>query len=253
MKEKILYKALNKLGCTDQESQTYVELLKRENKSIAPLEEILGISRPNIYKLVNSLAEKSLIIVVEKGGNKKSYLPVPPNMILDLLEQKLEVTQEIAGEVSNALPDLMSLYRQGELPTSIKVYEGKRQFEKIFNQILKEAGVETQFFGSAQDFITFISWKREHQFIQERLDKEIKVRSLLLPSADASTLKLKDRHELRETRVLKDSNEFVTSFQLFGNKMVIWQPRTPLALIINDQHIIKMMRAMFEMLWVQAK
>jgi hypothetical protein len=41
----------------------------------------------------------------------------------------------------------------------------------------------------------------------------------------------------------------VTSFQLFANKVIIWQPKAPVAILIEDQYVIAMLKSIFDKLW----
>jgi sugar-specific transcriptional regulator TrmB len=248
-----LYIALQKLGFTDQESQLYLHTLSLGSFNAAELAEKLGISRPNIYKLVTNLETKGLIHIRSNGPRNKTYNVEPPSVVLEKLRQINTDSQRLERDVSMTMPDLLALYRQGDLPTSIKVFEGEAQFNKTFDLVLDEARDSMEFFGSAEDFIGFVSWRREHQFIKERIDNNIKVKALLLPGPDATALKLRDKDQLRETRLLKNIDDFPTSFQLFGNKVVIWQPKTPLGLLIADEYIVAMLRSMFNFMWEQSK
>jgi hypothetical protein len=40
-----------------------------------------------------------------------------------------------------------------------------------------------------------------------------------------------------------------TAFQLFGKKMILWQPEAPLAILIEDEYLISMFRTIFYSLW----
>ena len=57
---------------------------------------------------------------------------------------------------------------------------------------------------------------------------------------------------MRETRVLKTAQPFVTLFQLYANKALIWQPKAPLAILIEDEYIVQMLRSVFDVLWKQS-
>ena len=55
---------------------------------------------------------------------------------------------------------------------------------------------------------------------------------------------------LRETRLLPtDTAPFQTSFHLYADKVIFWQPESMLAICIEDDLISVMMRSMFELLW----
>jgi hypothetical protein len=73
---------------------------------------------------------------------------------------------------------------------------------------------------------------------------------LLLPGEDAETLKETDAEEMRTTKLLTAA-PFVTSFMLYANKVIIWQPKAPLIVLIEDEHIVQMLSSLFDVLWKQ--
>ena len=73
-----------------------------------------------------------------------------------------------------------------------------------------------------------------------------------MPSKDAETLKASDAKEMRETRILKGLAPFAPIFQLYANKVIIWQPKAPLAMLIEDEYITQMLRSIFNALWEKA-
>ena len=150
-------------------------------------------------------------------------------------------------------PRTCLLYHQGESSTKIKVVQGRDEYLKIFNASVEESREEIKFFGSADDFIQFVSWKTENEWIKKRLKNNIFMKTLLLPGEDAKTLREADEWELRETRILTDTKHFSASFMLFSNKLIFWQPKVPLALQIDDEYITETMQIVFEKMWTAAK
>jgi sugar-specific transcriptional regulator TrmB len=144
------------------------------------------------------------------------------------------------------------MYHQKESDTKIKVIQGKEQYLKIYNEIIEQAEKEIQYFGSAEDFVNFISPAAEASWIKRRVKKGINIKALLLPSETAATFSLTDMAELRETKTLKGVWPFTSSFELFSNKVIIWQPKAPLAILIEDKFIVEMLRSIFEKFWEMA-
>jgi len=247
-----LYTSLRELGTTESAANLYVTSLTLGPSPIAALAEHLAIPRPNVYKLITALESHGLAKFSERKRYTRTFVVEPPTTLLEKLRQRREAMADLDHTMVAHMPDLLALYHQGETPTKIRLIEGREQFLKVFYQILDETKDTSQFFGSAADFIGFISWDEENKWIKTRLRKNITIQALLLPSTDADALKLKDAEELRETRVLRAPLPFVTSFQLFANKVLIWQPKAPLAVLVEDEYIVQMLRSIFTMLWSQS-
>ena len=84
---------------------------------------------------------------------------------------------------------------------------------------------------------------------EKRKKRGIWIKALILPDETTKKVKELDKEYLRETRILKDMTPFVTSFQLFANKVIIWQPKAPVAILIEDQYVIAMLKSIFDKLW----
>lgn len=250
----VLYSSLLELGLKEQAVELYTMSLALGPTTIGNLAQKLGINRPNAYKIIAELEHVGLAKFSERKKYHRTFMVESPTVVRDLLKKKKENLTTNEVKLFNALPDLLALYRQGELPTSIKIIEGRDQFLKVFFGVLDEAKDEIQYFGSAQDLISgFIGWAEEERWIAERLRKHIFIKVLIFGGSDADKLTGADPEQRRETRLIKNMPPFPTSFHVFANKVIIWQPQVPLAVLIEDEYIVAMFRGIFQALWEQSK
>lgn len=231
------------------ETDLYLLSLSIGPTSIANLADHLHISRPNVYKLISGLEEHRLAKFSERKKFARTFMVESPTIVTGLLRRRRETIDGLDRTVVHAMPDLLALYRQGELPTSIKIFQGSEQFRKAYFQTLEEEAKEICFYGSAHDFLQFLPWSDEQEWIKLRVQKKIFARSLFLPSDETTAFQKEDKRYIRETRVLKEIAPFITAFQLYANKVIIWQPKVPLAVLIEDEYIAAMLKAMFETHW----
>ncbi len=138
---------------------------------------------------------------------------------------------------------------QGETPAKIKIYEGREQCIDVFFETLDEAGKTMEFFGSADEFINLITWQTEESWIKKRVEKGIHINVLLMPGPDAALLESTDEGEMCTTKIFKGTLPFITGFMLYANKVIIWQPRAPLIVKIEDEYIVQMLRSIFNEMW----
>jgi sugar-specific transcriptional regulator TrmB len=247
-----LYSSLKELGLTDLEADLYVTSLAVGPSPLATLAKQMGMSRPNIYKVIAGLEQRGLVAISKRKKYARTFVVEPPTMVLEKLREKRGAIADLDQTVASALPDLMALYHQGETPTKIKVLEGAEQWLKIFFQILDEAKDSIDFFGSADEFIGLITWEKEREWIKKRMEKGIRLNALLLPGKDAEALKAAESKEMRTTRFFRGTVPFVTGFMLYANKVVIWQPRAPLVVSIEDEFIVAMLKSMFMHSWAMS-
>jgi len=250
---KTLYTSLEALGLSKIEIDFYITSLNLGPTTIDQLAKRTNLARPNAYKIISKLEEKKLAAFSTRKKYARNFIVEPPTKALELLRQKGENINSQDKNLVSILPDLMALYHQGETSTKIKVLQGEEIYLKIFDQILEEARDGGEFFGSTHDFIDFISWEHELNWQKRRIKRNYFIKVLALPSESTNELVAKDAESLRETKILQNAAPFKTSFQLFANKVIIWQPRAPLALLIEDEYIVEMLRSIFYLLWNQAK
>lgn len=250
--KKSLYSSLKELGLSELEIDLYVISLTLGPSTILEIAKHLEMPRPNVYKVIAGLEKHGLAKFSDRKKYTRTFIVEPPTVVLEKVRQKRETVSELDHALVGAMPDLLALYHQGETPTKIKVLEGKEQWMKIFFQILDETKEPISYFGSADAFIGMISWETENKWIKERTRKGIHINTLLTPGKDAQTLKAADEKEMRTTRFFEGTMPFVTGFMLYANKVIIWQPKAPLAVLIEDEYIVQMLRSIFDSLWNQS-
>ncbi len=244
-----IYSSLKELGLTESEANLYTISLSLGPVSIATLAEHLAVPRPNVYKLIAALEERGLAKFSERKKYARTFIVEPPTTVLEQLRKKREKVADLDHALVGAMPELLAHYHQGETPTKIKIFDGKEQWLDIFFQVLDETQGDIQFFGSADAFIELITWEKELLWIKKRVEKGIHINVLLTPSKDAEILESKDDKEMRTTKIFHGTILFVTGFMVYANKVIIWQPKAPLVLLIEDEYIVEMLRSIFESLW----
>ena len=247
--KKNIYTSLKELGLSDPEADLYVISLALGPSPIATIAEHLNMPRPNVYKVIAGLERQGLAKFTTRKKYARTFIVEPPTVVLEKLRQKRESVSNLDHNLVAAMPDLLALYHQGETPTKIKVLQGEEQWLKIFFQILDETKDDISFFGSADAFIEMITWETEREWIKKRVQKGIHINVLLTPGKDAEILKETDEKEMRTTRLFNGTIPIVTGFMLYANKVIIWQPKAPLAVVIEDEYIVQMLRSIFDALW----
>lgn len=245
--DQVLRQALKYLGIGTVAVEIYLLVYANNKQSVTKLAQLLNLSRPTLYKILGELEVHKLVRKVQKGA--VVFEVTSPSEILRQWQVKQEEESLAQQNYLQHLPVLLENYVQGTGPSAVKIVKDSEAFVKLFFQILEEEKSVTEFFGSAEDFIQFISWDVDKKWIKKRVKNQILLRTLLIPSQDSRQLKRLDKQQYRETRSLLGMRPFETSFQLFANKVIFWQPRAPLAVLVEDQFIVQMMRSIFYYCW----
>jgi sugar-specific transcriptional regulator TrmB len=249
-----LYSALKELGLSQGEIDIYMLTLSLGSTTISNIAKHVTINRTNIYKLVSSL-EKLGLGIFNKGT--KRFTAASPSRVVELLKEKTQHTEIVESGLMSEMPNLLSMFKQSDLGLNIKIIEGQKQFLQTYIQVFEEAQDEIYFFGALKEFIESISTEFGFKRIQRRTEKKVKIKALI-PEDDVTFMKSinmepNSEKELRETRTLPKHTQFSTSYYVFANKVIIWQTKTPMGLLIEDAYIVQMFKSTFEMLWAVAK
>lgn len=247
-----MYAALQELGLTENEQRLYTTSLLQGPASITKLAEALGLPRPNLYKIINGLVQKGLVDQRSRLNYAKNFSVEPPHTVSELLKTKRKEQSSIDHAFIEKLPTYMNEFRQGEGPMKIKALVGQKDFEKVYTQMYEEAEHEIRFCGSLREFGAAFGRALIAQNVQKRLKKQVRGKALILSSDRGYFSDEEHRTHQRDVRYLDNFSEFKTSFHVFSNKVVFWQPKVPMAVLVEDENIVAMMSSLYEGLWERA-
>jgi sugar-specific transcriptional regulator TrmB len=245
-----LYTSLKELGLTEAEINLYTISLQLGPSPIKKIAEHLGVPRPNIYTFIQGLEKHGLAKFSDRGKYLRRFVVEPPTIILQKMREKREKLSRLDNDFVAGLPEMLARYHQGENSTQVKILQGREQYIAFFDQSLREESKEIQYFGSAKDFVDFITPAYDAVWTNRRVKKGVFLKALISPSEEIEKEYIpRDTAELREIRILKNTEQSPASFQIFANKVAIFQPKAPLVVLIEDQFIVAMMKNIFSELW----
>ena len=248
-----LYSILTEIGLTELEIKLYTLSLSFGPSLVSKLSTHLRIPRPNVYKVIEGLEKHGLAQFSERKGYNRRFIVESPSKIIELLRSKQKQLEEYDRQIMPLMPDLLASYKQGEMAPKVRIIADRGQLAIAFTQIFEEAKGEILFMGSTKDLDDLVTFASLKKHIKRRVSRGVKAKVLVFHDEDAETLQERDRQELRETRFIKNLKSFSPSFYLFANKVIIWQPKAPLAILIEDEYITEMQRNIFERLWEDSK
>lgn len=248
MDTNILHKALLELGLSDLESKTYQTLLISPNQTVTSLAKKLDLHRNKVYESLENLAKLKL---VNYQKNYQRHIEIAdPSKIFDLLNYKESEVTNTKNNFLEILPEVLaSFYAEGQTKR-IQTFHGKTEFSSLFYRMYQETEEEILFFGNSTIFVDLISDYFMEKAVQVRLDKKKETR-LIVENNSSYLEREKYRNEsiFRKIRYLPPDFEVFASFQIFGDKIVIWNPVTPSATLIEDKIVANLFRSVFGFMW----
>lgn len=250
MNEKIL-KLLNELNISGNQAKVYLACLDLGPTTITKIARKAEIERATVYAILEKLKEKGLIGEIMKPYSRQIQVESPDKLLV-LARQKKRAIEEKEHQFKEILPDLLASVAQRGKQPKVRFYEGKEQFVAVFDQALDEAKEKMYYFGAASIFVDLISYSFERDWIKRRVRKKIHIDILVHKTSLTEQFQEHDKREMRTTKFLPSEMKFESSFLLWANKIVLWNPVVPLAISIEDEIIVKMFKEMFFALWQQA-
>lgn len=244
-----LLTCLHEIGLKDQEMDLYTHSLVLGPSSTAVLGQHLGLKTQNVYRLIEALEKHGLARSSEHQKYGKKFIVESPSVLVDLLEKRRADIERSKQQLKITLPDLLTSYHQGNTPTKVRILKGQEQYIQTLHRLVFEAKEEMFFFGSMKDFVEFITPQGFEIIRQARAEHGVSLRSIMLPSEIAHELKRLGPKEKRLAKILKTKPPFITSFLMTQHRAVIFQPEAALALQIEDEQILLMLRSVFETVW----
>jgi len=245
-----LYTMLKELGLLPQEIDLYLTSLSLGSTSITNISKQIGVSRPNVYKLIHALESHGLADFSTQKKYSRDFMVKSPSVVLEKFRRRKGEYEQLEKEVSLSMPEMLAQYSQGAETSVVKIFESKDALTQMLIRLhTEETKSPTLVFGSVDYHMDVMKEVGYERLVRERVQRGIELKMLLLKTPVAEAMKERAKEELREVRFLKGVQAFKTAYQVFEKKILFWQPKAPLAILVEDEYLAEMHRSMFQKLW----
>lgn len=223
--------ALLQLGLLDEEINIYLCLLENKPLRVTQIARNLNLARTTVYRFITSLHEKGLVSeFIEHDA--KTYTPLPPEQLPQLLQTKLEQIQAI-------IPELKNIAKKRE-PTSVNIYRGKSGVKTVMNDILftnkpyTTLGAIEKYFEDLELVTSIWMKKATKQHLKGRLLDTKKVRIT----------------KYEQMRILPKGFISEITTVTYGKKTALFIWKKPFYIVtIEDETVTESNRNLFDELW----
>ena len=248
MKDQKTINSLIELGLAENEASVYLTSLSLGATTILRLSKHSEVKRTTVYEIVDSLEKKGLM-KKEIHGLKTLYSPEHPERLENTLESKRIL-------LTRVLPELEGKFHLKSTESAIKYYEGLTAIKNLYDDVLKDlkpndfyyaVSNTTEWQGIESDY-----FMRNH--VEKRVNMGLKINLLFVDGEVAQKRKQFERNFNEEIRLLpKDANIHV-DMVITPHKLVIFQLHEPMvALVVENQSMIAVQKALFELLWSKSE
>jgi len=240
-----MYEGLKEFGLSENEINTYVELLKAGATTANRIAKLTGIKRSTTYDNLNLLINKGLVssIIREKVAY---YESTDPKKIIRLMDEKKDKLMKIVAELS-------VLKERNKEESGASFFEGKRGVITILNDILDEKK-EFLFYGSRKRAMIALQAYPDN-FVLKRAEAGIHLRAVMSEDDRGDpAMNDKEVYALSQVKFLKELNQVSANVFLYGDKVAFMTSGENVAgIIIKNREIVEQQRTIFELLWKTAK
>lgn len=245
--------SLTQAGLYHEQAQIYEVLIKNGPLEAGKLAKLTGITRSLVYKILEELIEKGLVTKDETSRKVTIFKPEHPLKLQALQEKMAQKANNAAIALDSVLPYLSSEFNLLTDRPDIRFYEGKAGIEKIARDSLT---AKTEIYSyidneAANKYVPGLN----KEYVKERIKRNIKKKMITLDSAYIRERAKTFNPDLTEVRVIDGVlYPFSTVMQIYDNKVSYFtlDPKKIIGVIIEDEHIAKMHRSLFEFNWSRA-
>ncbi len=238
-----LIKTISDFGLSDHESRIYIASLSLGATSILKLSKEAGIKRTTTYSVVESLKQKGLMLVEQKGW-KQYYVAQSPEKLKSIIDSKQEKLQ--AG-----LPYLMSLYNMKGYDSLIRYYEGLEAVKSAYESMIKDIKSHQDYF-VLSDASKWLSLDKQYfmNFSKRRAKLNINIKMLLQNNSEAKEILKREIEFNAKIKLLPKHVNINTNLVITPQRALVHQLVPPvMAISVENPNIIAMYKEMFEVMW----
>jgi sugar-specific transcriptional regulator TrmB len=240
-------KVLLQLGLKEKEAAAYETLLPLGEVPVSDLTSILKEHPQIVYRLIESLEAKGLVIISTKKHRKVVRAEDPR-----LLEQKEARKLE---ELRLALPDLLALQKTSKdaLVRLARGNEAVRSLRMDAFERLPEGGSYLIIGGSGDRFYEAMG-DRNEAAEKLRIKRKIRKKLITFETQRKAILKREAHPQHADYRFLPEHFSIPTSTNIFGDTtaIIVWV-NEPIVITIESAKVAEGHRHYFQALWKMAK
>jgi sugar-specific transcriptional regulator TrmB len=248
MYEEILIKS----GLTSDQAKIYEVLLKKGVMPASKAALTAGLKRGLGYKVIEQLVALGLIEKIDK--KVALFAPSHPSKINELLKKKSEELEITQASLTGTLGLMTSDFNLTSGKPNIQFFEGEDGMKKVLEDSLysKEEILSYADMMAVKKYIPKINeW-----YATEREKKGVTKKVILPDTPEAREILASYHTEITKSKVIKlDDKPLESIMQIYDGKVsyVTMSDKQMIGVIIEDQAIYEMQKAIFNFTWIKAE
>lgn len=177
MSEKIdtSLKLLNTFGLTDEEGRVYLDIVRNASATALSLSRTLHISRTKVYRIVDSLIARGLV-VTRLGERGMRFDSIPPDQLSLILKDREHELAKLRSLLPQLESELSTLARDSSDRSKVLYYHGLEGLKQVTYNSLKAQGELLTY--EISDMNAFLDRREAEEFRRLFLEHGTRIRTL---------------------------------------------------------------------------
>ena len=237
---------LKSLNLSNSQAAVYVAALELGQATIQSLSRKSNVPRASIYRFIDELRERQLMVETKKGA-RQYYSAVDPEQLVEIERMRLADLQRI-------VPELTAIQNRTNRKPRVRFYEGITGIKSVYTDTLSAEREIVSFSDFSQELQSIDRRFYDDFYIPERQKRNIMYRSILRDSPAAQEYLTHAARNLLETKVIPDI-DISSEIDVYNNKVAIMSFRKsgPYAVLIEDEALARTLKAIWSELWKRIK
>lgn len=236
--------SLQLIGLTKNEAIVYTTLLKEEKGTAYLVSQKSGIKRPTVYIVLDELRKKGLVLKIPTQ-KKQLFIAKSPDELIQNEEEKLK-------KIKNILPELFGLFKNSEYPVKILMFENNNGLTDGLQYKISELENSELlcYYAKINKKLSSKISKIYDKYNSDLYKNNVKIRAFAPSDFSLKEYRQKDNTFNRKVITLP-INQFSSDITLEISEIfvrLIFHADKKI-LIIESEHLIKMMKQIFELIW----
>ena len=241
-----LIQTLKEIGLSASEANTYLALHSIGTNPVSTIAKNAGISRSTCYTILDRLLQKGFVQETIKR-NITYYTAVEPKYVLDHLKFKHQELEEKIENLSHTLANFDLLKNAYQKKPKVVFFEGANGVRNIMENTLTATKMIRAY--ACLDGITHLLPGYFPKYYKRRTEKGIAVKAIYPASVHSYLHKLKDKEELRESRLIPEEFNCHLDIIIFDNKVAITSIKEQFGVLIESESMANAQRKIFDLFW----
>ncbi len=249
--QKIISEALKVLNASPNAIRFFSTSYRAGSSSIGQIAKLSSMDRSSAYIAFDAL--KGLGLVDEElTGGRKVVVARPPKAVIARLRTEIRKMRRHVDAIEEGMPGLMAEYANKEDKPILQMFSGADGLGKIKDDVLTHAEDEILLMSNLHEEAKAFTNHEHQDFIRRRVESGVSLRLLATDSSEAHAIKLDDKINLRETRIVIGDEPFKNETYIYGDSIAMVSYKENVGIvgfIVRSKEFAEAQRWMFEEIW----